>query len=320
MASEFDLIRRYFTRPTTHTVLAVGDDAAIVRPRSGMDLVISTDMLVAGTHFLPDADAESLGWKALAVNLSDMAAMGAEPRWVVLAAALPAADEDWIAAFCRGFFGLAERFGVDVIGGDTTRGPLNLTPTIFGEVPAGQALTRSGAQPGDLIWISGTPGLAALALAHLQRRVVLAEPQSSSCLKALQRPEPRVAFGIALRGLARAVIDVSDGLLADLGHILEQSGVSAELDEALLPRASFEAAPRDGKLARQCLLAGGDDYELIFTAAQDKTDAIQDIGRRLALPLTVIGRIVSGPMAEIQLRGPEGLLAAPNVRGFDHFL
>ena len=320
MASEFDLIRRYFTRPASHTVLAVGDDAAIVRPRAGMDLVVSTDMLVAGTHFLPDTDPENLGWKTLAVNLSDLAAMGAEPRWVVLAAALPAADEDWIAAFCRGFFGLAARFGVDVIGGDTTRGPRNLTPTIFGEVPAGQALTRSGAQPGDLIWISGSPGLAALGLAHLQGRVVLAEPESSRCLEALQRPEPRVALGIALRGLAHAVIDVSDGLLADLGHILEQSGVSAELDETRLPRDAFRAAPQDEKLARQCLLAGGDDYELIFTAAQDKTNAIQDIGRRLALPLTAIGRIGSGPVAEIQLRGPEGLLAAPCVRGFDHFL
>jgi len=320
MASEFDLIRRYFTRPATHTVLAVGDDAAIVRPRAGMDLVVSTDMLVAGTHFLPDTEPESLGWKALAVNLSDMAAMGAEPRWVVLAAALPAADEDWIAAFCRGFFGLAERFGVDVIGGDTTRGPLNLTPTIFGEVPAGQALTRSGAQPGDLIWVSGSPGLAALGLAHLQGRVVLAEPESSRCLNALQRPEPRVALGIALRGLAHAAIDVSDGLLADLGHVLEQSGVSAELDEALLPRAPFLAAPDLAEVARRCLLSGGDDYELIFTAAPESKDAIQEIGRGLALPLTPIGRIGTGPAAAIRLRDPQGLLAAPDVRGYDHFV
>ena len=228
LATEFDLIRRHFTRAVSHTVLGVGDDGAVIRLRPGMDLVVSTDMLVAGTHFLPDTDAEALGWKTLAVNLSDLAAMGAEPRWVVLAAALPRADEDWIAAFCRGFFSLAARFGVDVVGGDTTRGPLNLTPTVFGEVPAGQALTRASAKVGDTIWISGATGLAALGLAHLQGRIVLAEPGLSQCLAALQRPQPRVALGGALRGVAHAAIDVSDGLLADLGHVLEQSAVAAD--------------------------------------------------------------------------------------------
>lgn len=320
MASEFDLIRRYFTRPTTHTVLAVGDDAAIVRPDPGMDLVVSTDMLVAGVHFLPDTDPESLGWKALAVNLSDMAAMGAQPRWALLAAALPSADETWLGAFCNGFFGLAGRHRVDIIGGDTTRGPLNLTPTILGEVPAGRALTRSGARQGDTIWVSGTPGLAGLGLAHLQGRVRLAESYPRSCVEALHRPQPRVALGIALRGVAHAVIDISDGLLADLRHILEQSAVGAELDEALLPRNAFQAAPEDASLARQCLLSGGDDYELLFTAAPDKEGAIRNIGSRLALPLTAIGKIVPAPTGEIRLRDRDGLTAVPDVCGFDHFL
>ncbi|MBZ0125471.1 MAG: thiamine-phosphate kinase, partial [Rhodocyclaceae bacterium] len=190
MPSEFELIARHFTRPVRHTVLGVGDDGAVLRPAPGMDLVVTTDMLVAGTHFLPDADAEALGWKALAVNLSDLAAMGAQPRWAVVAASLPAADEIWIAAFARGFFACAEAFEVDVIGGDTTRGPLNLAPTVFGEVPQGQALTRAGARSGDELWVSGTPGLAALGLAHRQGKVSLGEAALARCLAALDRPQP----------------------------------------------------------------------------------------------------------------------------------
>jgi thiamine-monophosphate kinase len=284
-------------------------------------LVVSTDTLVAGTHFLPDTDPEALGWKALAVNLSDLAAMGAEPRWVVLAAALPAADEAWIAAFCQGFFGLARRYGVDVIGGDTTRGPLNLTPTVLGEVPTGQALTRAGARPGDTIWVSGAPGLAALGLAHLRGQVALAEPELSACLEALHRPEPRLALGIALRGMAHAAIDVSDGLLADLGHILERSGVAAELDQTALPRAALDAAPRGyTELAWECLLAGGDDYEIVFAAPPEHDTAVRRLGQRVGLALAAIGRIGPGPAGEILLRGPDGRLTAPSRhRGFDHF-
>ncbi|MGB0127874.1 MAG: thiamine-phosphate kinase [Rhodocyclaceae bacterium] len=321
MASEFDLIQRFFTRPVSHTVLGVGDDGAVIRPRPGMDLVISTDMLVAGTHFLPDTDPEALGRKALAVNLSDLAAMGAEPRWALLAAALPAPDEDWIAAFCRGFFGLAAEFGVDVIGGDTTRGPLNLTPTVFGEVPVGQAVTRSGARVGDTIWVSGAPGRAALGLAHLQGRTVLAEPGLSACLDALQRPQPRVALGAALRGLAHAAIDVSDGLLADLSHILEQSGVAAEVDEAQLAPGAYEDAPdADAALARQCVLGGGDDYELLFTAAPEKAEAILRLGQQVGVPLTAVGRIVEGASPSILLRDRDGRIVPPPRSGYDHFL
>jgi thiamine-monophosphate kinase len=302
----------------SHTVVGVGDDGAVIRPRPDMDIVVSTDMLVAGTHFLPDTDAEALGWKTLAVNLSDLAAMGAEPRWVVLAASLPRADDDWIAAFCRGFFGLAARFGVDVVGGDTTRGPLNLTPTVFGEVPAGQALTRAGAKPGDTIWISGATGLAALGLAHLQGRITLAKSGQSQCLEALQRPQPRVALGGALRGLAHAVIDISDGLLADLGHVLEQSAVAAELDLDALPAAAAEAAPSiDRASVRECVLSGGDDYELLFTAAAQQEAAVRTLEQRHDVRLSPIGRIVDGPAGRISFRGSGD--APPARRGYDHF-
>ncbi len=173
MPSEFDLIRRHFTRPAAHTELAVGDDAALIAPRAGMRLAVSTDMLVAGTHFFADTDPEALGWKTLAVNVSDLAAMGAEPRWALLALALPTADEAWIAAFARGLFAFAARFGVDLVGGDTTRGPLNLCVTAIGEVPAGEAVTRAGARAGDDLWVTGQPGRAALGLAHVRGDVVL---------------------------------------------------------------------------------------------------------------------------------------------------
>jgi thiamine-monophosphate kinase len=310
MPSEFELIDRYFRRPTRHTVLGVGDDAAIVSPSPGMELVVSTDMLVAGTHFLPDVDPESLGWKVLAVNVSDIAAMGARPRWALLAAALPAATESWIERFANGFFACAEQFGIDVIGGDTTRGPRNFCVTILGEAPVGKALRRSGAGPGDEIWVSGRPGRAALALAHLQGRHVLAEPALSDCLAALHRPQPRVTLGLALSGIATAAIDVSDGLLADLGHILEASGVGAELSLPDLPPAGLE---------RDCWLAGGDDYELVFTVPEARHDGIDALAEALQLPLTCLGRI--GPQApgSIVVRESGGLPVEISQRGYDHF-
>jgi len=314
---EFDLIRRYFIRPTRHTELGVGDDAALFRPRPGMELAISTDMLVSGTHFLPDTDPESLGWKALAVNVSDLAAMGAEPRWALLAASLPNADEAWVAAFSRGFFACADAFAVDVIGGDTTRGPLNLAPTILGEVPIGQALRRSGAKAGEHIWVSGTPGLAALGLAHLQGRTVLKAP--APCVAALERPQPRVALGLALRGMASSAIDISDGLFADLGHILEESGCGAEIEDARLPWAPVLAATEDGELARSCLSAGGDDYELAFTAPPEKEAELLALSERLALPLARIGIIVAAPPGQLSLLNPAGQAVPLGKRGFDHF-
>lgn len=311
MPSEFALIDRYFKRATSHTALGVGDDAAIVRPSPGMELVVSTDMLVAGTHFLPDADPENLGWKVLAVNVSDMAAMGAQPKWALLAAALPAATESWIEKFARGFFACADAFDVDVIGGDTTKGPRNFCVTIFGELPAGQALLRSGAQPGDEVWVSGTPGRAARGLAHLQGRIVLEEPTLADCLAALHRPQPRVALGLALRGLATAAIDVSDGLLADLGHVLAASGVAATLRPAALPAPSFE---------RDCYLAGGDDYELAFTAPAARHEEVLALGQNLSLPLDCIGIIEAGVAGALTVLDQAGQPVEADRRGYDHFL
>lgn len=318
MPSEFALIARHFTRPVRHTVLGVGDDGAILRPAGGMDLVVTTDMLVAGTHFQPDDDPQALGWKALAVNLSDLAAMGAQPRWALVAAALPAADETWIGAFAQGFFACAEAFAVDVVGGDTTRGPLNITPTVFGEVPQGQALRRSGAHGGDELWVSGTPGLAALGLAWRQGKVSAGGTAPEACLAALDRPQPRMALGLALRGQASAAIDVSDGLLADIGHILECSALAADVDFARLPRAALDCGAQ-ASLAQQCLLAGGDDYELAFTAAPERHAELLSLSTRLGLPLTCIGRLRQGVAGELVLRDEHGQPMPVTRRGYDHF-
>lgn len=337
MPSEFVLIDRYFRRPARHTVLGVGDDAAIVRPSPGFELAISTDMLVAGTHFLPDADPEDLGWKTLAVNVSDMAAMGAQPRWALLATALPDATESWIEKFSQGFFECAEKFGIDVIGGDTTKsppvGPATSSPphrgqenawggparfpgprvfcvTIFGEVPPGQALLRSGAHLYEEIWVSGMPGRAALGLAHLQGRRKLTEPALSVCLAALHRPQPRVALGLALRGLASAAIDVSDGLLADLGHLLEASSLAATVQLAVLPAPGFE---------REAYLSGGDDYELVFTAPAQHHAQILALSEELGLPLNCIGTTEAGPAGQLRVFDAAGHAVEIAQRGYDHF-
>ena len=316
MPSEFDLIDRYFVRPTPQAVLGPGDDCALLAPSPGMELAITTDMLVAGTHFFADTDPYQLGWKAAAVNLSDLAAMGAQPRWLLLAGSLPKADEAWIAAFAGGLFACAERFGANLVGGDTTRGPLNLCLTALGELPRGTALRRDGAQVGDDIWVSGRPGLAALGLAQLQGRTALPETQAKRCIAALQQPIPRVELGLALRdgGLAHAAIDVSDGLLADLGHIAERSAVAAEVRAALLPSLP---AGVDRDLARDCLLAGGDDYELVFTAAPAGRTAIAALAVTLDLPLWRIGQIVAGD--GVRLLDDAGQAVPLARKGFDHF-
>jgi thiamine-monophosphate kinase len=308
--SEFELIARYFKRATSHTLLGVGDDGALIAPTPGHELVVSTDMLVEGTHFLTDTDAGDLGWKTLAVNVSDMAAMGALPRWATLAAALPAADPAWIEAFARGFFSCADRFGIDLVGGDTTRGPRSFCVTIFGELPSGAALRRDGAKTGDSIWVSGRPGRAALGLAHLQGRTVLTEPILGDCLAALHRPQARVELGLALRGVATSAIDVSDGLLADLGHILEQSGLAARLRIPDLPAAGLE---------RDCLLAGGDDYELVFTAPASSDSRIAALATEVGLPLTRIGEILAGPPGTLGLLDDAGSDISPTRHGYEHF-
>jgi thiamine-monophosphate kinase len=310
MPSEFALIDRYFKRPTRHTVLGVGDDGALIRPTPGYELVISTDMLVSGTHFLADTNPEDLGWKVLAVNVSDMAAMGARPRWALLAAALPAATESWIERFARGFFACAGEFDIDVIGGDTTKGPRNFCVTIFGEVPEGQALLRSGARLGDDIWVSGQPGRAALGLAHLQGRHALPEASLSNCLAALHRPQPRVALGETLHGLANAAIDVSDGLLADLGHILQASKLAAALRLPELPPPGLE---------RDCMLAGGDDYELVFTAPAARRNDVARLSDKLSLALTRIGATADGEPGSIAVIDDHGQPVEITQRGFDHF-
>ena len=310
MPSEFALIDRFFRRPVRHAVLGVGDDAAIVRPAPGHELVMSTDMLVAGTHFFPEDDAEDLGWKTLAVNLSDIAAMGAQPRWALLAVALPSASEAWLEKFTRGLFACAEAFGVELIGGDTTRGARDLCVTIIGEVPFGQALLRSGAHLYEDIWVSGMPGRAALGLAHLQGRIELAEPALSVCLSALRRPQPRVELGLALRGLASAAIDVSDGLLADLGHLLTASRLAATL--------KFDSLPPPG-MERDAYLAGGDDYELIFTASPEHRPVIQNLSERLALPLTRIGKTEAGAAGRLSLLDADGRPFEVSRLGYDHF-
>ncbi|MFN4148879.1 MAG: thiamine-phosphate kinase, partial [Rhodocyclaceae bacterium] len=293
-----------------HAVLGVGDDAAIVRPSPGCELVISTDMLVAGTHFFPDTDAENLGWKTLAVNVSDIAAMGAQPRWAVIAAALPTANEGWLEKFTTGLFACADAFGIDLIGGDTTRGPRNFCVTIIGEVPHGQALLRSGAHLYEEIWVSGMPGRAALGLAHLQGRIELSEPALSACLSALHHPQPRVELGLCLRGLASAAIDVSDGLLADLGHLLEASRLAATLHIAALPPPGLE---------REAYLAGGDDYELIFTAAPQHHAMILELAERLCLPLSCIGKTEAGPAGKLAVFDAAGQPVEVTHRGYDHF-
>jgi len=316
MPSEFELIRRHFTRPTPQALLGPGDDCALLVPTAGAVLAVTTDMLVEGTHFLPNTDPSALGWKTLAVSLSDLAAMGARPRWVLLACSLPAGDESWMAQFADGLFACARRHVVDVVGGDTTRGPRNLCLTAIGELPSGSALRRDRALPGDDLWLSGQTGLAALGLAHLQGRLHLDEALRDRCVTALQQPLARVELGIRLRELAHAAIDVSDGLLADLGHLVERSQVAAEIFLARLPPLPSGMEPL---LARRCQLAGGDDYELLFTAAAGRRHQLAALASELDLPLWRCGRIVATPVGEVSVLDERGMAVEFVDRGFDHF-
>lgn len=313
--SEFSLIQRYFTRPAPTAILGVGDDAALLKMSDGMELAISTDMLVSGTHLFADADPMLLGHKTLAVNLSDLAAMGAKPRWATLAISLPSVDENWLEKFSQGFFLLAEQYGVELVGGDTTRGPLTLSVTIMGEVPNSMALRRDGAKVGDDVWVSGTLGEAALALAHLQGKIKLPQALLSTCVTHLHQPLPRVALGLALRSIASSAIDISDGLLADLGHILNRSKVGAEIDYSSI-RGTHIKGVDEGAL-QKCVLAGGDDYELCFTAPAANRAAIESISVKLALPLTLIGRITKETGCKV--RSAEGSLMQIMEQGYDHF-
>jgi thiamine-monophosphate kinase len=317
MPSEFELIARYFSPPTDHTILAGGDDAALIEVSPGMALAVSTDMLVAGRHFFEDADPFSIGLKSLAVNLSDLAAMGATPRWATLSLAIPAADEQWLAAFSSGFLSLARRYRVDLIGGDTTRGPLTICVQIMGEVPQGLALMRSGAQTGDDVWVSGTLGDATLALAHLNGEIALSPEEFESAKSRLERPEARVALGEALRGIASAAIDISDGFVADLGHVTERSRVRAIAHLEAIPRSPLGLRYKDLPVGQRCALAGGDDYELCFTSAPVHRARLEELARRLQLPLTRAGRIEAGE--GVLVIDAQGQPVSLRERGFDHF-
>ena len=324
MAGEFDLIDTYFKRPVRHARLGGGDDCALIAPASGMELAVSTDMLVEGTHFLPGTGALRLGHKTLAVNLSDLAAMGAAPRYATLALALPSVDEAWLAGFARGFFALAEQYGVELIGGDTTRGPLTLCVTVFGEVPAGQAVKRSGAQAGDDIWVSGTLGDAALGLAHLRGGVTLEPEPADYAVARLEAPTPQIALGLALRGIASAMLDLSDGLAGDLGHIAKASGLDAHVRAESLPLAPLLAAhwaslsPADR--TRFCA-AGGDDYELCFTVAPARRDLVQAAAAQCGVRVTNIGSMIGprGAAGAVLIVDASGNPCLSTVSGYDHF-
>jgi len=267
---EFDLIARYFNRPTRRAALGPGDDCALLAPAAGQQLAVSSDMLVEGRHFLSTVDPARLGHKALAVNLSDLAACGARPLACTLALALPRVDEVWLAGFSEGLYALADAHGCELVGGDTTAGPLNVCITVFGEVPAGGALLRNGARAEDDLWVShaagGGIGDARLALEVFRGTLALDGERFERVRRAMERPEPRVALGLALRGVASAALDVSDGLLGDLSHLLRRSGVGATVEADAVPR-SAELAAQPLEVQRLCTLSGGDDYELLFTAA-----------------------------------------------------
>lgn len=317
--SEFNLIAKYFTRTSPNADLGVGDDAALIQLSAGHQLAISADMLVAGTHFLDDCPAYFVGWKSLAVNISDMAAMGANPKWATLAIALPKIDETWLSEFSRGFFACADQFGVSLIGGDTTRGPLNISVQIMGEVPVGKALRRDGAKANDEIWVSGTLGEAALGLAQLQNKLpenALSTTEKQTYIDALQAPQARVTLGLALRNIANSAIDVSDGLLADLGHILERSNLGADLYWKQIPHVSI-SKELDTSTLQKLSLAGGDDYELCFTAPASKHDEVLAIGEKLNLKLSPIGLISQEKKLSIfdEAQRPIEIKST----GYDHF-
>jgi len=322
MASEFDLIARYFTRPVRQAHLGIGDDCALLGLAPGQEMAVSTDMLVAGTHFFPDTDPQRLGHKTLAVNLSDLAAMGATPRYALLSLALPSADEAWIAAFARGFFALAEVHEVELVGGDTTRTPpggtLTLNVTILGEVPVGRALRRAGAKVGDDVWVSGTLGDAALGLAALKGEVALAPARREYCVGRLEMPTARVELGLQLLGVAHGMLDISDGLAGDAAHIGRASGVSLQIEPERLPLSpALRGQPRE--LALRCALAGGDDYELCFTAPLAARTQVEAAGQAAGVAVTRVGTVLAAGTAPVLWIDGEGRALDLKLAGYDHF-
>jgi thiamine-monophosphate kinase len=312
MASEFSIIQQYFQRPCHDTDLAGGDDAALIHLQQGEQLAVSSDMLVSGRHFFADAEPYDIGWKAMAVNISDMAAMGAQAKWATLAIALPQFDAAWLQGFAQGLFDCAEAYQVSLIGGDTTRGPLNICVQIMGVLPRDSALQRSHAKLGDEIWHSGQLGSAAYALQQLLAQQAC--PQAF--LPALHRPQPRQALGLALRGLAHSAIDISDGLLADLSHILQRSQVGADIH---WPSVRHDLADTGLSLAQQQQLAlsGGDDYELCFTAPAEQHQQIAQLAQQLDIALSCIGQISA--QSGLRVWDAQQQLIALKEQGYDHF-
>ena len=321
---EFELIERYFKRPTRRATLGVGDDCALLTPAPGMQLAVSSDLLLEGRHFLSTVDPFKLGQKALAVNLSDLAACGARPLAFTLALALPQADEAWLDGFSRGLFALADAHDCELIGGDTTRGPLAICITVFGEVPPGQALLRSGAQVGDDLYVSGTLGDARLALEVFRGTRSLPQAAFDAARERMEQPTPRVALGLALRGVATAAADISDGLVGDLGHILKASALGARIDTSIAIKliascghSTLGSSQIDADFALECVLAGGDDYELVFTAPPAARNRVKAAAVMAQTPVTCIGRIEAAP--GLRLVDGAGVALERRFASFDHF-
>lgn len=317
--NEFEVIREFFARQPvvrSDVVLGIGDDAALLNVPAGQELVVSTDLLVGDVHFSEDTDADAVGHKALAVNLSDLAAMGATPAWFTLNLSMPSVEVKWMEGFCRGLYALADRYQVALVGGDTTRGPLTLGIQIMGFAPAGTALRRSTARVGDRIYVTGQIGDAALGLRLLQGGLQIPEAFRASMLARLHRPEPRIDAGLKLRGLATSCIDLSDGLAADLGHILEASGIGARLDLERLPRSPAYASVFD-VVGWEPALAGGDDYELCFTAPAAREPELQKMFASLGLACSAVGEIEAQP--GLRIFDQAGKRYTPAKAGYDHF-
>ena len=315
--NEFELIRTFFARQDVarpDVAVGIGDDAALLQPPAGQQLAVTSDLLVSGVHFLPDADPYSLGHKALAVNLSDLAAMGAEPAWFMLNLALPKADANWLQPFCRGMFHLAREHNVQLVGGDTSRGPLTIAIEAHGFVPEGKALRRSGAKAGDRIYVTGTLGDAALALRHRLGGIRLPENDQAAVAGRLDRPTPRVREGLLLRGIAHSAIDISDGLLADLGHILEMSRVGARINLDKIP-VSPVCRPHLREAGWDMVLATGDDYELCFTVPEKSVAGLEQL--RPASGFHCIGAIEAEP--GLRIMDETGKPWRPRQTGHDHF-
>lgn len=320
MLSEFDLIKQYFVTPASkdpRIALGIGDDCALLNPSPGKQLAISSDMLVSGRHFFPDADPFGLGHKCLAVNLSDLAAMGAKPLAFTLALSLPEANRAWLDRFSKGLLTLASEHNCTLIGGDTTKGPLNICITIFGEITPGQALRRDAAQVGDDIWISGDIGDARLALAGYWKELELSPEQHQQSAVRMHRPTPRIALGMELCAIAHAALDISDGLIGDLGHILERSKVGASLEVDKLP-AGLMLQSQPQELRRRFTLAGGDDYELCFTAPIQQREQVIAAGLRTGTAVTRVGKIEH--KLGLRLLDQDGQHLALELKSFDHFV